>query len=168
MKTALLDASSAIILYKAGLHNLLIKIYAIIMSGSVYREISINPYAGSEAYSKFVSLQKIQVQEILDQKNASEMRGLDRGEYDTIALFRAGSGDFVITDDGQAARFCKREGIPFINALLFPVIIKFARIKDEKFCQRSMEKVIETGRYSDEVINFARDCDEEILSFAIP
>ena len=50
--------------------------------------------------------------------------GLDRGELDTIRLYKKGYGDFVITDDGRGAGYCKRHKIPFINALLFPRVLR--------------------------------------------
>lgn len=166
--TAIIDASSAIILCKAGLHDLLAETYDIVLPESVYQEITANTYAGAEEYKQLASRQKIRVLENPEQNEKPGMAALDAGEYDAIRLFYAGLGKFVITDDGPAARYCKKENVPFINALLFPAVLRFARIKDEQFCRRTMEKIIEKGRYSSEVIEFARKCRQEHIAFALP
>jgi len=163
-----MDASSAIILCKAGLHILLPEIYDIVLPESVYREITAKPYSGSDEYKQLVAGQHVRVQGTPDQQERPGMAGLDTGEYDTILLFYAGLGDFIITDDGPAARYCKKEGIPFINALLFPVVLRLAQIKDDDYCRKSMEIIIEEGRYSQQVITFAGQCRIESIAFAIP
>lgn len=163
-----MDASSAIILFKSGLHALLVEIYDIVLPDSVYREITVNPYRGAEEYKMLVAGQKIRVQDSQDQQERQGMDGLDRGEHDAIHLFYAGLGEFIITDDGPAARYCRKAGIPFINALLFPVVLRLAQIKDEDFCRKSMEIIIEEGRYSQQVISFAGQCRIESIAFAIP
>ena len=167
-RTAIMDASSAIILCKAGLQTLLAEIYDIILPESVYREITANPYTGSEEYKRLVAGQKVRVQRTPDQQGMPGMAGLDTGEYDTILLFCSGLGDFIITDDGPAARYCKKAGIPFINALLFPVVLRLAQIRDDDYCRKSMEIIIEQGRYSQQVITFAGQCRIESIAFAIP
>ena len=168
-KTALMDASSAIILCKAGLHIVVAEMYNVVMPGSVYKEITANSYPGAEEYRQLMAGKKITLKEPLpDISNESIRPGLnnlDKGEHDVLQLYYAGQGDFIVTDDGAAAKYCKREGIPFVNALLVPVILGFAEIKDEYFCRKSMEKIIEIGRYSPGIISFAKECEREDLSF---
>ena len=96
------------------------------------------------------------------------MGGFGAGEYDTIQLFYNGMGNFIITDDGSAARYCTGEGIPFINALLFPVVLGVAGIKNDGYCQQAMEKIIEHGHYSPEIVDYARNCDADTIQFALP
>lgn len=168
MKTVLLDASSAIILYKAGLLNSLVNTYNIVLSRSVYKEISIGTYPGSKDFKSYVSSHKIQVRERLDKLEKLELSGLDAGEYDTIQLFLSGIGEFVITDDGPAARYCKKANIPFINALLFPVVLRFSMLRDEYFCSRGMERIMRAGRYSEKIITFAQGCRRKDIEFALP
>ena len=163
-----MDASSAIILYKAGLHSLLARTYNIVLPTSVYIEITAKPYAGSREYEQLAEGNKIGVQENTDSQKITGMERLDTGEYDAIQLFYNGVGSFIITDDGPAARYCKKAGVPFINALLFPVILRFAQIKDDDFCVEAMERIIENGRYSYDIISFAKKCSQESITFAIP
>lgn len=167
-KTAIMDASSAIIICKSELHLLLVELYDIVLPESVYREITVKPYAGSAEYSQLVEKKKVRVSASRNYTKRPGTNGLDEGEYDTIQLYYAGLGDFIIIDDGPAAKYCKEEKIPFINALLFPVVLKFVRIKDEEFCCKAMERVVASGRYSREILTFARECQMKDLEFALP
>ena len=171
-KTALMDASSAIILCKAGLHKVVAEMYNVVMPGSVYKEITANSYPGAEEYRQLMAGKKITLKEPLPDTANEPVRpglnSLDRGEHDVLQLYYAGQGNFIVTDDGAAAKYCKRERIPFVNALLVPVILGFAKIKDEYFCRESMKKIIEIGRYSPGIISFAEKCETEDLSFFIP
>jgi predicted nucleic acid-binding protein len=163
-----MDASSAIILCKSGLHTLLVGMYDIVLPSSVYREITANQYEDAEEYKLLAAAGELRIEESPIQPEESGIFGLDAGECEAIQLYQNGMGDFIITDDGAAARYCRRQGIPFINALLFPVILRFALMKDDVFCHRSMEKIIATGRYSKEVITFALECRREDVAFALP
>ena len=96
------------------------------------------------------------------------MAGLDSGESSAILLFYAGQGDFLITDDGRAARYCRKSGIPFINALLFPVVLQLAGLWDDAASRRAMAEILETGRYSSRVVAFARECGKQDIGFALP
>ena len=166
-KKAILDASSAIILCKAKLQHLLIEVYEIVLAESVYHEVTAKPYSGAEEYRQLVTDKKIRVEGNLPQ-NQDKGIGLDQGEYDTIQLYYQGVGDFVITDDGAAARYCKREGVPFINALLFPVVLRYEHIAELGFCDAAFEDICETGRYTENIISFAGNCRKEDVLFALP
>lgn len=167
-KKAILDASSAILLYKVGLHYQLAEMYDVVLSESVYREITANRYAGAAEYTALSTGQKIRIMANPQIPDGLGKTGLDAGETDTIHLFISGKGDFIITDDGPAARFCSRQGIPFINALLFPVVMQFSDKVDELGCRKLMEKIIAVGRYLEKVIAYARNCPREAIDFALP
>lgn len=168
VKTALVDASSAIILCKTNLLHILIKVYRVVLAESVYHEITALPYSGAEEVTGLAAERKINILESVHQSSKDNLSGLDKGESDTIQLFYAGYGDFIIVDDGHAVRYCKREGVPFINALLFPVVLKYAQIRESEFCDEMFEDVRKTGRYSNEVISFARRCEKKDILFALP
>jgi predicted nucleic acid-binding protein len=166
-KTAIADASSVIILHKAGLLPTLVEVYRVILAGSVYQEITANPYCGATECKSLRKEKMIRVEAVT--LNAfSVTQKMDRGEAETIQLYTTGHGDFIITDDGAAARYCKREGIPFINALLFPLILKHTRARTDGFCNKAFEVILELGRYSDKVVDLASSCDKENISFALP
>ena len=71
---------------------------------------------------------------------------MDKGEKETIQIFcnltRFGlpgvnfpdpkTKDLILVDDGQAARFCHAQQIPFINSLLIPKIFWYSGVMDQK------------------------------------
>ena len=172
MLTALMDASSAIILYKAGLHRFVCEVYNVIMPISVYREIAGNFHPGSDIYRQLHTDKKITIQAldpVIDGQPATPgLSDLDRGERDVVYLYFAGNCDFIITDDGGAAQYCQREKIPFINALLIPLVLKYAMNQTDFHSQEAFEKVRKHGRYSQWVIDFAQRCERKHLSFFLP
>jgi predicted nucleic acid-binding protein len=167
-KTAVMDASSAIILCRADLHMLVCELYDIVLPLTVYREITVHPYAGAGEFKRLAAENRIRVLDraLIEEKHG--IQGLDAGETDVIALYLAGGGDFVITDDGRAARYCRQEKIPFINALLFPVILRCAGLHDDESCRLAMARIVAGGRYSRDVILFARECGRQSIAFALP
>ncbi len=167
-RQAVIDASSAIILCKAGLHLFLVDMYDVIMPESVYREITVNPYKGSDEYARLAESHAVRVHNRLGRKDNSELSGLGKGERDVIRLYSSGAGDFIITDDGRAARYCQQAGIPFINGLLIPAILRWAGLTDEGGCRELMDTIIAAGRYSKQVTAFARQCRKADIIFAMP
>lgn len=167
-KSTILDASSAIILCKTHLHFHLVRMYEVIMPQSVYREITSRPYPGSHEYRRLAAADIITVLDDGDARPAERPGGLDKGEYEVIRLFEKGRGTFIITDDGPAARYCRKTGIPFINALLFPLVLKLTGRVNRESCSRSMREIIEAGRYSKEVIRYANSCRPEDIDFSLP
>ncbi|MFC1844980.1 hypothetical protein ACFLZ5_09370 [Thermodesulfobacteriota bacterium] len=173
MKKTLLDASSAILLFKAGLLQELINVYHVFVTRSVLQELTRENHHGADTFLRYISLQKIRVideEDILSQSGISKapMRSLDQGELDTIMCFASGNYDFIITDDGKAARYCKEYSLPFINALLFPRLLSFAGLMSHQASHDKMKAITGFGRYSKEVIELARSCRKESLHFAIP
>ena len=173
MKKTLLDASSAILLFKAGLVNELINVYRVFVTGSVLQELTRENHHGVGTFLRYVTLQKIRVideDDIFSQTEipTASLRLLDQGELDTIMCFASGNYDFIITDDGRAARYCKENGLPFINALLFPRLLNFAGLMSRQESNDKMDAIIHLGRYSREIIEPAQSCRKESLAFAIP
>jgi len=170
--TALVDASSAILLCKANLHLFVTEMYNVVMSQSVYEEITDNSLPGAVEYQQLVADNRITVQAppAVESSRAISpvLRKLGQGEHDIIQLYYAGRGDFIMTDDGAAARYCKSEQIRFINALLIPMVIKCAGQQSDAYCQAAFDRVMNIGRYSNWVINYAEKCEREELSFFLP
>ena len=173
MKKALLDASSAILLYKADLLKELTEVYHVFVTRSVFGELTREKHHGTETFLSYVSLSKIMETDVENDPliiNHLEegMNSLDLGEFDTIKCFVTGKHDFIITDDGRAAKFCNKNGLSFINALLFPRLLYFADSISWQESNDKMNVIIINGRYSSSVIEWARNCQKESLFFAIP
>jgi predicted nucleic acid-binding protein len=173
MKKTLLDASSAILLFKAGLLKELTNVYHVFVTGSVLQELTRKNHHGTDTFLRYVSLQKIRVMDGEEfssncEISVTSLRSLDQGERDTIKCFEFGNYDFIITDDGKAARYCKENGLPFINALLFPRLLVFAGFMSWQESNDKMDAIISFGRYSTKIIEWARSCQKESIPFAIP
>lgn len=50
MKTVIIDSSSAILLYKCGMIQSLLKCFSVIISGAVYSELTLPGYDGSDFF----------------------------------------------------------------------------------------------------------------------
>lgn len=174
MQNSILDSSSAILLYKADLFDKLINAYQVSLTRSVLQELTQKNRRGTKTFFHSAATDKIKVIPVTENRpwrsnnSCHAFKNLDRGEQDTIHCFMAGGHDFIITDDGRAARWCHDKNIPFINALLFPRLIYFADSISLDECRDKMETVIQLGRYSEEVISWAKKCQRENVNFAIP
>ena len=82
-KTAILDASSAIILAKTHLSFLMVDVYNIVMPPSVFAEITAAGHPEAAYYTKLVEEMKIKVAEV-EGHNPFTASGLDQGEYDCV------------------------------------------------------------------------------------
>jgi len=173
MKKILLDASSAILLFKSNLFDQLIEVYQVIMAESVNKELTHDDYPGAKEFVKRLAEKRYA---LVPADQTAEMHGtpqqnvagLHRGELHTIRLYEKGYADFIITDDGKGAGYCKRHEIPFINALLFPKVLLFSKRLPEDLCRRKMEFLIAAARYSPEITDWAKNCPKESLDFFLP
>jgi hypothetical protein len=167
-RNVLMDASSAIILFKSGLFEAVIAYYCVLMPGSVYMELTRGNHTGTEEFIKYRKDDRIRVasaegNQIRIQEDAALPR-LDDGEKDTINLFYRGAGTLVLLDDGKGAAYCRNKTIPYINALLVPRVLRLAGILSATDCEESMKRIAGFGRYSKKVIDYAFTCTDESLS----
>ena len=163
MKSALVDASSAIILYKVDFFHAMTTALNIIMTKSVFEEITRNGYDGAETFkTDYTGRQSFTVTSY-KRKDREDTKKLARGERDTILLFLSGVADFIIIDDGKGARYCRDHKIPYINALLCPKVLYFSDIITEKKLQKITEQILLIGRYSQKIRNDAKRCGKQDL-----
>jgi predicted nucleic acid-binding protein len=165
MKDILVDASSAILLYKTGLLPTLAEYYRIIIPMTVYLELTRPTYPGAALIEQWVTKNTISICTITESATAN-LPALDPGERDIILAFSQGQGDFIVIDDGKAARFCRANSIPFINALLVPKIFFKAGIINATSQDQHGATLLSLGRYSKAVRHYADTCGRvELLPF---
>ena len=163
-KRAVIDASSAILLSKAGLLGMLARSYRVVMTRSVLEETIRPGYPGA---GQVEALRWGGGIGILAAEPA-EMEGLPtlgRGERDTIGAFLQGEADFVIIDDGKGAGFCRDRAIPYINALLVPRILVLGGRMSPPDGRTYTEAILAVGRYSKPIIHYAATCPPDALGF---
>lgn len=171
-KKVLMDASSAIILAKAGLSSKACAVYHVIMPPSVFSEVADNDKPGAAEYREFASQGKIEICDLRSGDKgqpliSDEKPSFGAGEADLLKLYWAGAGDFLIVYDGAAARYCLREKIPFINALLFPRVLEADRVNPAE-SQRLQQEILKHGHYAEDVIEFTHCCPAKELAFFLP
>lgn len=163
------DASSAILLEKAGLFEPLAEIFRLVLAGSVFDEITLPGYAGAPVFAAAKQHKKIRVQSPMPGRlHDASLDTLDRGEKETLCLFLEGRGGFILMDDKKAILWCLKNHHPFINALLVPKLFWYGGWMTKDACKNKMDTLCHVGRYSEKVKAFAFDCTPDDLSFFAP
>lgn len=167
---AIIDASSAILLYKAGLIDISCEMVQLLMTRSVFEEVTVPQQVGAGGFRVLVGRQPgiIVLEDPRDNVSngaSVDIGRLHRGERDTLIHFLNGAARFVIIDDGKAVRVCRRHGIPHVNALLFPKLLYFSKRLPADQADRFFFRLCSLGRYSDKVIDWAKDCGAGQLEF---
>ncbi len=170
MKKVLIDTSSAILLFKSGLFDDLLDTYKIIVTESVYDELTANYYIGAKEFREYKKTCKMYVQPSFKKEELNKIvfPDLDKGERDTIHFFYFGVGDFIIIDDGEGAKYCRDNHIPYINALLFPRILFLTNSISKTEFNDKAEMIISVGRYSKPIIEYALNCSRDDLEQFLP
>jgi hypothetical protein len=172
-RSALIDASSAILLYKSGLVEELVDRYAVAMAMSVFEELTVDGYPGAELFKRLFEKKRLRLRKADDRvslsiRAVSRLKCLGRGERETIRLYASGCGDFIIIDDGKGAAVCRDCGIPYMNALLFPRIMHAMGVIDGNEMLARIESIKSHGRYSKSILDFALNCDDHALDAFLP
>ncbi|WP_022665930.1 hypothetical protein [Desulfospira joergensenii] len=157
------DASSAILLFKAGLISPFLQNFNMVLARSVFQELTRKGYPGSESFLGQEERVRDPAGTVRSFAWAQQANGLDRGEKETILLYAESgqiqspdrAGGFILVDDGRAARFCRAQGFEFINALLVPKVLHFSGVMRNTDCDESMDRLRRLGRYSDRIISRA-------------
>ncbi len=167
-KSVLMDSSSVIIIYKAGMLHFLIDGYRLKIALSVYRELTRAMYPGAEEFERYCRDRFFECPELdrdfMLKSVPRELLRLRGGEKDTIALYYSGAADFIIIDDGKGAAYCRDHQIPYISALLVPQILFLTGIVNAEASVSYFNRIIKLGRYSGKVIEVARNCSDGSLS----
>ena len=166
----LIDASSAILLYKAGLIDIFCRAVPLIMTRAVFEEVTVPQQAGAGELGELANRQPgvVVLDDPRDQTTgaaAADIDRLDRGERDTLRHYLNGAARFVIIDDGKAVRVCGRHAIPHVNALLVPKLLLFSGHLSAGQTSHFFHDLCSLGRYSDRVVAWAHDCGAGQLDF---
>lgn len=169
MKSVLIDASSAILLFKAKLFVPLAEIYRVGAVPAVMKEVTVPDRAGALFFQEMVSKGMLAIDPVvLPLEVDPSLSALDRGERDTMIAFDQHSVDFIIIDDRKGALWCRSRNIPYVNALLCTKLLHLSgRLNEENHWCR-FEQLLQIGRYSRWVVDFAQRCDKTDLALFLP
>lgn len=167
--TAIIDASSAILLYKADLLYIFCQALQLAIPRSVFAEVTVPAHCGADGLGKLVACQPgiklLDDPPLPDNDVAADIDRLDRGERDTLLHYLDGAAPFVILDDGKAVRLCRRYDIPHINALLVPKLLFFSQRLSAHQTDHYFSRLLALGRYSEYVVKWAKCCQKGQLVF---
>ncbi len=169
MKTALIDASSAILLYKAQMFDAVAWAYRLQVVPAVFGEITVPNRTGASAFRRALHRRRIlQLNNLPDAGAVRRMRSMGIGERDTVAAYAQGASDFIIIDDGKGAQACRANDIPHINALLCPKILYLTGHIEASLFESAFYHLQRIGRYSARVIEYAQTCTPDKLMDFFP
>ncbi|MEH0022201.1 MAG: hypothetical protein V6Z89_21285 [Desulfobacter sp.] len=171
MALVFIDASSAILLYKADLFTQCAREFSMFMAPAVFREVTPQGYPGTEDFHGARDRGLIRIRQPEPDHGFSAHPEFDRlgaGESETIGLFDryacAREPSFIIIDDGKGAKFCRTHDIPYINALLVPKIFWYSgRMTTDAF-KKNTTRLLGLGRYSKQIIQQAGELTRTDLS----
>ncbi|MDJ0781426.1 MAG: hypothetical protein QNJ22_05610 [Desulfosarcinaceae bacterium] len=169
MKNVLVDASSVILLHKADLLAQMQASFHIRIAAAVYDELTRHQRPGATAIARERRHRRITV--VTPKVNAGSRplpAGLHRGERDTLLCFLDGGADFVIIDDGPGAGFCRRQAIPFVNALLCPRLLAAVGRLAHTEARSAMDCISRLGHYSAAIKRYAATCSDAALTAFLP
>ena len=167
MKVCFVDASSAILLYKAGMVEIFFDMYQVVVAAAVQDELLRDGYAGARLFEYAIQSQLVTVLLPPSGRLGRAYAVLDRGERDTVACYLAAPANgFIMTDDGTAARLCRHHALPFVNALLFVRLAVMVGRLPEREGEAKLAQLAGLGRYANWVVSFAGQCPEaELVAF---
>jgi hypothetical protein len=169
VKTILVDASSAILLHKAEVLLHVQAVFRMCVAASVYDELTQRERPGSRAVARGRRDRRITV--VIPDGAAHHLpASLHRGERDTLLCYLSGGADFdfIIIDDGRGAGFCRREAIPYVNALLCPRLLAAVGRLTPAAARTAMTRIADLGRYSTWVKRYAATCSDQALTTFLP
>ncbi len=172
------DASSVILLYKAELFIHAVQAFSMVVSQAVFREITIPGYPGAGVFKEVKKQKGFNIENLSEEAMDPVLSAdkhfarMDRGEKETIALFylhqKKSADNFVLMDDGQGAKFCRKHKIPYINALLVPKLFWYSGLMDQNTADKKTNQLIDLGRYSKKIIHIAQHLTEKERAQFIP
>ncbi|MBW2058396.1 MAG: hypothetical protein JRH07_00255 [Deltaproteobacteria bacterium] len=155
------DSSSLIYLAKSSLIRPFVGAFDVVVPALVFRECVRSGYPGSDEIRGLRREGLLSVRGICGDLE-SHLRLPRGGEREAIILFYQLGPDGLLIDDREGVRFCLRRGIPFLSALLVPSLLVVREIIGAEEARKSLERIVEVGRYSGSVIFFAREVLQKV------
>ena len=169
-KTVLIDTSSAILLFKSGWMDPLLASYRVGTGPTAFREMTVANYPGARTFTRWQQENRLAIHSprAPAHRGGSDSHRLDAGERECIALYHEGTTAFIIIDDGPGAAFCRRQSIPYVNALLIPRLVNRAGAMARSEVVAAMRKIYSSGHYARWVLDQALACPSDDLTFFLP
>jgi len=164
-----IDSSSAILLEKSDLFDLFLLHADVVMSKTVYTEITKPGYPSANRFEANYHNKLFKISPCTEPliKGSSDLKRWGKGERETIYLYLNSKKGYILIDDGKAARWCFKRKVPFINALLVPKLFWYFGLLSENECLSKTAELCTIGRYSNTVKTIAKNCTKDDLSYFV-
>lgn len=151
------DASSVIYLAKSGLLRFLTQTLHLMLPQAVVGEcLSHASMHHGDADQIQTLLNQGLIKLIPSKSLPSEKSKLGAGEEAVCDAFEDGSADQVLTDDGEAVKFCRQKGIPFLSSLFIPSLLYEKGLLNFSEALAKIHFIGGIGYFSQEIIHTAR------------
>lgn len=154
MKILIADASSLILLTKARVLEVLVKIATVLVPGAVHDEVCserhVHQYSDAGVIARLVADGSLEVRRI--SQCVQLPVSLGKGESEAICLFIQEKADAVLTDDGRAIRACRLLGVPYLPSPRLVVEMVHSGQLAREDAARALERLALYGRYRADVI----------------
>ncbi|MBI4430613.1 MAG: hypothetical protein HY587_02750 [Candidatus Omnitrophica bacterium] len=156
LKMIVCDASSLILLSKAGLASPLTDAFKVVVPEHVYRECvsdySLRHFPDALAIQQWAQDKVIEIKKVQSVKKIDYLHKLGPGEKEAIELCMELPGSILLTDDGDAVRAARYLRVPFIISPVVAVdLFKLGKISFER-AKQAIEKLSIIGRYVPNII----------------
>jgi len=151
------DASSLILLCKAGVLAPLVQIRSVLVPRAVYDEV-----CGGTQLQRFEDARRIS--ELFDSGILTTVEvnhmvrlplSLDVGESEAVSLYYQEHANAMLTDDGRAIRVCRLLGIPFLPSPKVVVELHRLGVVSLDDGRVALERLSLHGRYGADIIGAA-------------
>ena len=124
MKWVLMDSSSAILLYHAGIILPFVSAYPVGITMAVQNELTAHGGSGATEFAEYIRRGNIGLVDTgtIPTKGHKGLAKLDHGEQTLIQALIDGAGRFIMIDDKKGAQFLRAHDLPYIKALLFHAV----------------------------------------------
>lgn len=167
MKRILADTSSLILLNRCGATELLVTCYRTIVPEAVVSELLCQEHEECGYFETLCNDGSIKAAKISGTMFPGTER-LHEGERELIQLYFENMGDFLLIDDRKAAVFCRKNSIPYINALLALKLFFLAGKCTSYEYDIMKNKLLCYARYSGKITGWAEKAGSGKLSFFMP
>lgn len=160
--TVLADSGSLILLQKAGLLTPWLKTFSTGVTKTVWEEIQRGSHADQEEMEE--ARRQGLLAMLAEEPFSLKVPGhLGRGELSLLGLYERNKGSVLLVDDGPMARFCRRQSLRFISAILAPVYLHRGKVLGLSEARGYLDALKKIGRYKKEIVFFAQGFPEETL-----
>ena len=159
MKIVIADSNSIIYLTKSGMLSPFVKLVRLIITEQVVQEClgrAVAKLPDARFVQGLIQEKSITVQNAL-KKELADGHKLGCGEKSVIRLYYEIAPATVLTDDGEAVKYCRRKRIAYISSPFVPVVLYENEVLGLEEAHRAIQCIGKIGYFSKQVLDHANN-----------